>query len=67
MIHNSIKYPLYKIPFVDNLNNKTKKNFELVITRYNEDISWSDNYIDYRTIYNKGNENVSYEYIKNKI
>lgn len=64
MIYNSIKCPLYKIPFVDNLNNKTKKNFELVITRYNEDISWSDNYIDYRTIYNKGNENVSYQYIK---
>ncbi len=49
---------------MDNLKNKTKKNFELVITRYNEDINWSDNYIDYRTVYNKGDINVSYEHIK---
>ena len=64
IICNSVKCPLYKIPYINNLNNKTKKNFELVITRYNEDISWSNNYINFRTIYNKGDTNVLYEYIK---
>ena len=37
-----------------NLDGKTKKNFEMVIARYDEDISWSDNYLAYRTVYNKG-------------
>jgi hypothetical protein len=29
---------------------------EIVIARYNEDISWSDNFHDIRTIYNKGEQ-----------
>jgi Protein of unknown function (DUF3431) len=36
------------------LNGKTKANFEMVIARYDEDISWSDNYKEFRTVYNKG-------------
>lgn len=36
------------------LKGKTKSDFEIVIARYDEDIHWSDNYIEYRTIYNKG-------------
>jgi len=47
-----------------NLKGKNKTNFEMVISRYDEDISWSDNYIDYRTIYNKGEDNPNYNYIK---
>ena len=47
-----------------NLQGKNKTNFEMVISRYDEDISWSDNYIDYRTVYNKGEENPNYNYIK---
>lgn len=44
------------IPFkmVPTLNGKNKSDFELVIARYDEDIHWSDNYIDFRTVYNKG-------------
>lgn len=36
------------------LDGKTKSDFELVIARYDEDIHWSDNYKEFRTIYNKG-------------
>ena len=44
---------------------KTKKDFELVIARYKEDISWSDNYKQFRTIYNKGPDDLpGVEYIK---
>lgn len=52
------------IPLHDNLKNKTKENFEIVITRYNEDISWSDNYKNYRTIYNKGKDDLNCECIR---
>jgi len=40
--------------FQECLNGKTKANFEIVIARYDEDISWSDNYKVFRTVYNKG-------------
>ena len=36
------------------LDGKTKRDFEMVIARYDEDISWSDNYKAFRTVYNKG-------------
>jgi len=36
----------------------------MVIARYDEDISWSDNYKDFRTIYNKGNDISGCEYIQ---
>lgn len=36
------------------LDGKTKRDFEMVIARYDEDISWSDNYKSFRTVYNKG-------------
>tara|TARA_Y100000389_G_scaffold205142_1_gene264023 strand:- start:18917 stop:19591 length:675 start_codon:yes stop_codon:yes gene_type:complete len=45
------------------LYKKTKKNFEMVISRYDEDISWCKNYKNYITIYNKG-EDIEYEHIK---
>ena len=49
--------------YVINLT-KTKKDFELVIARYKEDISWSNNYKQFRTIYNKGPDNLhGIEYI----
>lgn len=39
---------------------KTKKNFEIVVSRYDEDISWCENYKDFVTIYNKGIDNLDY-------
>ena len=39
---------------VDALKHATKKDFEIVIARYDEDITWSDNYKEFRTVYNKG-------------
>lgn len=36
------------------INLLTKKDCELVLARYNEDISWSDEYKHLRTVYNKG-------------
>ena len=53
-------------PFLFNkkLTNLTKKNFEMVIARYDEDISWSDNYKKFRTIYNKGSDNIKKPYKK---
>ena len=50
-------------PFCDRLIGKTRKNFEIVISRYDEDIQWSDNYKEFRTVYNKG-EHADYSYIK---
>ena len=46
------KTPPFKM--VSELNGKDKTNFELVISRYDEDINWSDNYAAFRTVYNKG-------------
>ena len=42
--------------FVKSLEDKTKKNFEIVISRYDEDISWCKNYLDFVTVYNKGDD-----------
>jgi len=52
-------------PFIllEKLTNKTKKNFEIVVSRYDEDISWCDNYKDFITVYNKGINDLSYDYI----
>ena len=52
--------------FDEKLKNLNKSNFELVIARYDEDISWSNNYKDFRTIYNKGNDDIQMPYIKLK-
>tara|TARA_A100001015_G_scaffold319729_1_gene443593 strand:- start:2081 stop:2761 length:681 start_codon:yes stop_codon:yes gene_type:complete len=49
--------------FVESLEGKTKKNFEMVISRYDEDVSWCKNYMDFVTIYNKGDD-INYDYIK---
>ena len=56
--------PPYKLD--EKLKNLNKNNFELVIARYDEDISWSNNYKDFRTIYNKGNDDIPMPYIKLK-
>jgi len=52
--------------FDEKIKNLNKNNFELVIARYDEDISWSNNYADFRTIYNKGNDTIPMPYIKLK-
>ena len=52
----------YKILNLDEINKLTKKECELVIARYNEDISWSQPYKHLRTVYNKGEDNLGYEY-----
>ena len=46
----------------DEINKLTKKECELVIARYNEDISWSKPYKHLRTVYNKGEDNLGDEY-----
>jgi Protein of unknown function (DUF3431) len=38
----------------DILSTKTKRDFEIVVSRYNENLEWTNNYLDYCTIYNKG-------------
>jgi hypothetical protein len=50
--------------FNNKLTNLSKSNFEIVISRYDEDISWSNNYKHFRTIYNKGDDNIEKPYIK---
>ena len=49
--------------FNNKLINKTKQDFEIVVSRYDEDISWSNNYKNFRTIYNKGDSHNNYNYI----
>jgi hypothetical protein len=53
-------------PFTYNriLDGKTIKNFEIVIARYDENINWCSNYKDYVTVYNKGNDDISFNTIK---
>jgi len=46
----------------ERIKNLTKKECELVIARYNEDISWSKPYAHLRTVYNKGKEDLDAEY-----
>ena len=46
------------------LENKCKTNFEMVVSRYDEDISWTRNYSEFRTVYNKGNHHSEYDYVK---
>ena len=50
--------------FSKKLIGKTKNNFEIVISRYDEDVSWCDNYKDYVTIYNKGEDDLPYPSVK---
>ena len=38
----------------DIMDDKTKKDLEIVISRYNEDISWTESIEEYCTVYNKG-------------
>lgn len=57
----SITPPFSLLPI---LLGETKKTFEIVIARYDEDISWSNNYKSFRTVYNKGDNHSDYDYIK---
>lgn len=41
-----------------------KKDVEIVISRYNEDLSWVEPYLDRCTIYNKGEDDIPYPSIK---
>jgi hypothetical protein len=50
--------------FSNNLKDKTKNNFEIVIARYDEELLWCDNYKDFITIYNKGEDNLQYPSIQ---
>ena len=63
-IPNTKLHPEYKLPYCAELTGKTKSYFEIVITRFDENIDWSDNYILHRTIYNKGEENPNCDYIQ---
>ena len=62
------KYNAYNYETFNNINlnykieKLTKKECELVISRYNEDISWSKPYKHLRTVYNKGEDNLGDEY-----
>ena len=40
----------------DVLKNKTKKQLEIVVSRYDEDLEWAEDYLNYCTIYNKGEQ-----------
>jgi len=46
------------------LDGKNKKNFEIVVARYDEKLLWCENYREYLTIYNKGEDDIDYPYIK---
>jgi hypothetical protein len=50
-------------PLSRKLEGKSRTDFELVVARYDEDISWTDHYIPFRTVYNKGATDVSYAFI----
>ena len=63
-IPNRLKTKTSPFLFTNTLKNLNKTNFEMVISRYDEDISWSDNYKMFRTIYNKGLDDIEKPYIK---
>ena len=50
--------------FEEKLKSLNKNNFEIVISRYDENIDWSNNYKNFRTIYNKGKDDIESPYIK---
>lgn len=58
LLHKESPFPLHP-----SLVGKKRTDFELVVTRYDEDISWTDHYSEFRTVYNKGGHDVSYAFI----
>jgi hypothetical protein len=46
---------LFKI-LSDVIEDNDKKYFEIVVARYNENIEWTKNYLNYITLYNKGDD-----------
>ena len=63
-IPRRIKKITSKFKYNNKLDNLNKSHFEIIISRYDEDITWSDNYKKFRTIYNKGLDNIETPYIK---
>ena len=64
MIPNRLQSKTPPFTFSKKLDGKTKKNFEIVISRYDEDVSWCENYKEFVTIYNKGKDDLTYPSIK---
>ena len=60
-VNTSKKY-YAKITTENEINKLTKKECELVIARYSEDLAWSKPYKHLRTVYNKGEDNLGDEY-----
>lgn len=51
---------------LDTTKNHFGKDCQIVTTRYDEGLSWIEPYLDYTVIYNKGNDNLPYPYIRLK-
>jgi len=49
-----IKGQYIPFPLSERLVGATKADFEMVVARYDENIQWSDAYMAFRTVYNKG-------------
>lgn len=58
MIPNTKIHDNYTLPFNNCMANKTKKHFEIVVTRFNESVNWLKNYINFVTVYNKGKDDI---------
>jgi hypothetical protein len=58
VISDNEKTNLLKKILSDILDKKDKSFFEIVVARYSEDLSWVDNYKNYSTIYNKGDDKI---------
>lgn len=58
MIPNTKINNNYTIPFNECMTNKTKKNLEIVVTRFDESVNWLKNYKNNVTVYNKGKDDM---------
>lgn len=62
MIPNTKIHDDYTLPFNNCMTNKTKKDVEIIVTRFDESVNWLKNYINNVTIYNKGKDNIPIDY-----
>lgn len=51
---------------LDTVKNLSGKDTNIIVTRYDEGLSWIKPYLDYSIIYNKGDDNLPYPYIRLK-
>jgi hypothetical protein len=51
---------------LDTPKNLSGKDTNIIVTRYDEGLSWIKPYLDYSIIYNKGDDNLPYPYIRLK-